>query len=116
MWISRQFSKNEEEPSSQTGKSTLNNNGSVEVVSSGVSRDIELFAPFGYAYSLPAGTNVLLTKSDGAQAGVGVSMDDSDLMQGEIRITSSYGGYIYFNDNGDVIINGLKITRNGVIE
>ena len=116
MWISRQLSKNEDEMVSQTGKSTLNNNGNVEVVGSGVSRGVELYSPYGYSYSLPAGENVLLTKTNGTLSGVGVGMSGSDLKNGEIRISALSGAYIHFTQNGDVIINGLKINRNGVIE
>jgi phage gp45-like len=116
MWISKQIVKNEDEPISQTGKSTLNSDGSVEVVSTGVNRDVKMYAPFGYSYSLPTGINVLLTQGDGTQTGIGVELDSKNLKSGEIKITSSSGAYIYLKQDGSVVINGLAISKEGVIE
>lgn len=116
MWISQQISKGNEQSESQTGKSTLNSNGSVEITSTGVSRDVELYAPYGYSFSLPVGQSVLLTRCDGAQAGLGVAFSSEALALGEIKITSSSGAYIYLKQDGSVEINGLKINKNGVIE
>lgn len=116
MWISEQISKAGERTENQTGKSTLNSNGSVEITSTGVCRDVELYTPYGYSFSLPTGENVLLTRCDGAQAGLGVKLNCEDLVTGEIKITASSGAYIHLKDDGSVVINGLKINKNGVIE
>lgn len=113
MWISRQMSKRMDEPSAQTGKSTLNSNGCVEVVSTGVNRDVELFSPYGYFFSLPPGENVLLSKCDGQQVGLGVRLDKCNVKTGEIKIISQSGAYIHLKQDGSVVINGLKITKNG---
>lgn len=116
MWISKQLAAESGETDLQTGKSTLNSNGKVEVVSSSVNRNVDMYAPYGYCFSLPAGNHILLAKGDGEQIGIGVSVDSSNLKTGEIKITSSSGGYIHLKENGSVVINGLTINRNGVIE
>lgn len=116
MWISKQMSKEPEEESIQTGRSTLNSDGSVEIASSTVSRDVDMYAPYGYSFSLPPGNNVLLAGNNDQQAGIGVNVDCSGLKTGEIKITGASGGYIYIRFDGSVVINGLIINRNGVIE
>lgn len=116
MWISKKLAAESRETDLQTGKSTLNSNGRVEVVSSSVNRNVDMYAPYGYSFSLPAGNNVLLAKGDGGQIGIGVSVDSNELKTGEIKITSSSGGYIHIRQDGSVVINGLIINRNGEME
>lgn len=116
MWISRQIVKGSNEPYAQTGKSTLNNNGSVEAVSSGVNRDLKLISPYGYSFSLPAGTELLLIKADGSQIGAGVPANHNNLKTGEIKITAKSGAFIHLRDDGKISLNGLMINENGVIE
>ena len=109
MWISKQIVKESSEPYAQTGKSTLNNNG-------GVNRDLKLVSPYGYSFSLPAGTGLLLMKADGSQLGIGVPANDSSLKTGEIKITSKSGAFIHLRDDGSISLNGLIINNNGVID
>lgn len=115
MWISRQIMKLQEQPTVQTGVSTLNRNGEVDAVSTGADRNINIYAPYGYSFSLPAGVDMLLTKSDGEQAAIGVLMKNSNVRPGEVRITAASGAYIHLKDNGSVVINGLEIDRDGEI-
>lgn len=116
MWISGAISSRPDNPTVQTGKSTLNSNGKTEAVSSGVSRDIEVYSPYGYAFSLPSGEKMLLAECEGNQAGIGTLNDNGDIETGEIKITAASGAYIYLKNDGSVIINGLKINAKGVIE
>ncbi len=115
MWISRQIAKAKDTPAVQTGKSTLNSNGQVEAVSTGTERNISIYSPYGYFFSLPAGEEMLLAKSDGHQAAIGTLMNIDEIAAGEIMIKSSSGAYVYLKENGSVIINGLEINRDGVI-
>lgn len=115
MWISKQITKTQDTPAVQTGTSTLNSNGQVEAVSTGAERNIGIYSPYGYSFSLPAGVKMLLAKSDGQQAAIGTLMSSDVLAAGEIMIKSSSGAYIHLKENGSVIINGLEISRNGVI-
>lgn len=115
MWISEQLSREKSMPEMQTGLSTLNCNGKVEAVSTGAERDISIYSPYGYCFSLPPGVQMLLSKSDGQQAAMGTLMYDGDLKPGEIKITSLSGAYIHLKSDGSVVINGMKIDKNGVI-
>ncbi len=115
MWLSRQITNTEESPAVQTGISTLNSNGEVEAVSTGAERNINIYSPYGYSFSLPKGTDMLLTRSDGRQTAIGVHMKSSGVKSGEVRITAESGAYIHLKRDGSVVINGLKIDRDGVI-
>lgn len=116
MWLSRQIIKQVQEPTVQKGRVTLNSQGELEAVSTGVERSVKVFSPYGYSYSLPEGEDMILTQSNGEQSSFGVEMDLNGVKTGEIKITSYSGGYIYLKNDGSVIINGLKISKTGVIE
>lgn len=115
MWISKQITKTQETPTVQTGTSTLNSNGQIEAVSTGSERNISIYSPYGYCFSMPAGVEMLLAKSDGQQAAIGTLMNPDGIANGEIMIKSLSGAYVHLKNNGSVIINGLEISRDGVI-
>ena len=115
MWISKQITKAQETPTVQTGTSTLNSNGQVEAVSTGAQRNISIYSPYGYCFSLPTGAQMLLAKSDGQQVAIGTLMNSDGVAAGEIMIKSQSGAYVHLKNNGSVIINGLEISRDGVI-
>lgn len=116
MWISRQLSRRGSyDEQMQTGVSTLNSNGSIEAVSTGTERDIKVYSSYGYSFSPPAGVRMLFTKTDGQQSAVGVLMNSGSTEPGEIRIEADSGAYVYLKKDGSVIINGLEINKNGVI-
>lgn len=116
MWISSKLSSESNDTGVHTGKSTLNAKGSVEAVSTGVDRGVRIYAPYGYDFSLPAGTDMLLAQCDGEAVGLAVPCKSGAVKTGEIKITASSGAYIHLLQDGSVVINGLKISRNGVIE
>lgn len=116
MWISEQMSNRTEGSAVQSGKSVLNSNGGVDIVATGVARDVRLYVPYGYEYSLPSGENALIASNGSSYAGLGVELGGSALPVGEIRITAQSGAYIHLRNDGSVIINGMKISRDGVIE
>lgn len=115
MWISRNIGRVQETAAAETGKVTLNSKGQVEAVSTGVDRNIQIYSPYGYSFSLPSGINMLFTKSGGEQAGIGVAMNNSGIRVGEIKIQAQSGAYIHLKRNGSVVINGLEIDRDGVL-
>lgn len=115
MWISQQMSKSHTEPSIQSGRVTLNGSGGLEAVSTGVDRSVDVFSPYGYVYSVPAGADMLLAGFDGRQGAIGVAMENGTLGVGEIKITSASGAYIYLKNDGSVEINGAVISKTGEI-
>lgn len=113
MWISKQIIKEETQPPTECGTLTMNVNGSIEAASTGLERSIEVYAPFGYKSSIPSGTNLLLSQGGGQQVCIGVKSDAPSLKEGEIKIESPCGGYVYLKADGSVEINGLLITKEG---
>lgn len=117
MWISRQLSQNGSAQSGiESGRSVSSGDEGVNVVSTGAEKDVVLFSPFGYSFSLPSGESVLSARNASAQAIIGIEMSGKGLRQGEIKITAASGAYIHLRDDGSVVINGLEINKNGVIE
>lgn len=116
MWISRQMTEKAEAPIIENGRVTLNDKGELEAVSTGAERNVKVYAPYGYSFSLPAGSELLMTRSAGEQVSFGTEMKADSVSEGEIKIASASGAYIYLKNDGSVIINGLKINSKGVIE
>ncbi|MGN1329014.1 MAG: hypothetical protein ACI4V4_04865 [Eubacterium sp.] len=116
MWISKQLSEKAESSAIENGRVTLNDKGEVEAVSTGVQRSVKVYSPYGYAFSLPSGSEILMARSAGEQISFATQMNAESINEGEIKITCASGGYIYLKNDGSVIINGLKINRKGVIE
>lgn len=116
MWISEQLAQ-EKTPgeTAQTARVALSGIQDNGGVSAGSDRGVELCAPYGYTFSLPAGKSLILTNCDAKQTAIGVAMQQRNLSAGEIKIESESGGYIYLADNGSVVINGLEINRYGEI-
>ncbi len=116
MWISRQITNGQDRELVQSGRVTLNTAGQVEAVSTGAERNVNMYSPFGYSFSVPSGCEVLLTNSDGQKAALGVLMENDGLACGEIKISSPSGAYILLKNNGSVVINGKEIDKSGVIK
>jgi phage gp45-like len=115
MWISRNFNTRGSSGSLETGTVTMSSNGEVEAVSSGVDRLARLSAPFGYSFGVPQGQELVIARLDGEQVAIGTVMQSRGLDEGEIMISSPSGAYIRLCTDGSVIINGLVISREGVI-
>lgn len=79
---------------------------------------IPLCAPYGI-YSIPSeNAQALIIPMDNAAVCAGVLSPfngDFELEPGELRLYSGGGASIVLKNNGDVIINGLTITKNGTI-
>lgn len=78
-------------------------------------RGVPVFAPRGVAYRPCEGDNLLILSVDGADACAGVLSAGSGLEGGELRLTSAGGAAVLLKNSGDVVINGLTITKNGAI-
>lgn len=87
--------------------------GKVVTVNGTAQRQAELYLPPGFSsIPVPGQRVVVFECGTGAVCG-GAQSDTEGLLPGEVKITSSGNGYIYLNQNGDVEINGIRITRDG---
>lgn len=116
MWISKQTIRDEKAPQLESATVTLNANGEIEASSGGMERSVEMYAPFGYSFSALPGSRLLISRGSAEQACLGTRMKCDGISAGEIKITSPFGGYIYLKADGSVVINGLSVNKDGVIE
>jgi len=73
------------------------------------------FAPRGIAYMPGVGDNILLMPIDGHDVCAGTMTSGAGLRPGELRLFSGGGASILLAANGDIVLNGVVITRNGII-
>lgn len=89
--------------------------GKFGAVSSSEQQNVPIFAPYGVSYLPNDKDQLLLVNVSGTEVCVGTLSDYSNLHPGELKLQSQGGAVIHLKTNGDVVINGLTITRDGVI-
>ena len=78
-------------------------------------RELPLFGPAGIRYQPREGQRALLLSGREGCALLGVlSPGGAMLPPGEIRLECG-GGWLHLKQNGDVVINGVTITKDGQI-
>lgn len=115
MWLSRSF-KNSEQAAAETGVITISAKSCTESASSVALRSPLCYAPYGYAFRLPVGEEVLIVNGAPGAAVAGSKMKAVDLEQGEIELSSLGGARIRLKNDGCVEINGLVIDKNGEVK
>ena len=76
-------------------------------------RDIPLFAPRGMRYLPADGDNLLMISGENRDVCAGVLSSATGLLPGELEICGPGGSFLKFRQNGEIVINGLTITKNG---
>lgn len=74
-----------------------------------------VFAPRGIAYRPCVGDHLLLMPVAGADTCLGALTSTIGLAPGELRLSSSGGASIQLCQNGDILLNGVTITKAGKI-
>lgn len=115
MWLSEKMSVASQNDFAQMGTVTIGGDD-MEISSTAVCTNAQVYAPYGYKFSVPAGEDVLLIPSSSGYASAGVKMQRCDLQTGEISISSLGGAYITLKNDGSIIINGLVINKDGEIK
>ena len=78
--------------------------------------DVQFVAPYGIRSKPAVNKQVLIIPSSEQKYAVpGVVCTVDDLNSGEIELKASSGAYIKLKSNGEVIINGMRITAQGTI-
>lgn len=97
----------------QTGFVT--SSGGDVTVNAASNQKVSLYFPPGFS-SLPSGgEKAVVFPSGGGMICGGVKADTSDLLPGEVRVYSAGGAAIVLKANGDIDLNGIKITRDGKV-
>lgn len=76
-------------------------------------RDLPMAAPGGYAYRPRQGEELAVLHTQDGAVCVGMVAQAADLAPGEVRISGPGGSYLYFAQDGRVVINGLVISPQG---
>lgn len=84
-------------------------------VSSSETRGVPVFAPRGISYRPCEGDRMLILPVDGADTCVGCLCVNTGLASGELKLSSAGGATILLKNNGEIILNGLRISRDGKI-
>ena len=77
--------------------------------------DFKILSPFGIEYIPELGTNVKLLKNGNDALCLGTPLKPSGMGRGEIMLYNNSGAYILLKNNGEVEINGLRISSQGKI-
>lgn len=58
---------------------------------------------------------MLMLNVDGADTCIGCISVCTDIKSGELKLASAGGATAYFKNNGEIMLNGLIITKDGRI-
>ncbi len=116
MWLSKIAKTGTNESIAEIGKITNSNSNDVEATTSFSTRNSPLYSPYGIDCLPPTDEDVLMLSANGNIVALGTVSNTSSLESGEIRLHSAGGANIVLKNDGSVLINGLKINSNGVIE
>lgn len=75
----------------------------------------ELITPYGFYSMPPVGTKVYAIPVEGKDLLLGQQMTNTTVAAGEIYLKNAAGAYIHLKNDGTIVLNGLKITKNGTI-
>ena len=120
MWISKKLAASRSEKEAEKGVVATNSNGVIDAGSSGNSRGVICYAPYGYSAQLPVGEEIFLIPCADGEAALGVKSDGGGLSAGEVNISSKGGASLLLRNDGCVVINGSFIinkegeTENGI--
>lgn len=103
MWLSKHLIEGErQKPAAETAQVT----GTASMQGANDYRNVPLAAPWGVAFTPPAGARAVLVQTASGVTCVGVLADSGKTQPGELLLFSSGGAEIYLKNNGDVVING----------
>ncbi len=115
MWLTQQLLSRSKMRGNERGRVTMNEGGRLCVSAAVNEQRVEAYTPYGYTSLPPAGTQVLLIPSAQGSVCAGARGDPSGLKAGEIRLCAAGGASIVLKNSGEILLNGLVITRDGKI-
>ena len=78
-------------------------------------RGVPIFAPRGFRYRPCEDDSLLMLGGEGGELCAGVLCRPDGLAPGETELCGPGGGSILMKRNGDIVLNGVVITKNGEI-
>ena len=115
MWITKQLVQKEKVINATSAKVTMSDKNVVCTTGSEEHRSLSSYAPYGVCSVPPTGTQVLILDSEIGSVCTGTLCDNRQVQSGELRLFSQGGAYILLKNDGDILLNGLRITKDGKI-
>lgn len=113
MWLAKQLAS-AESPGAIGGKFGLN--GDAPVLESGEPRPLGgMLTPYGYCGVPSADDDAAALPVDGEYLLAGAITRTLEPAPGEVIIRAAGGGYIHLQSNGEILLNGVRITPDGQI-
>lgn len=115
MWITKQLVQKEKVINATSAKVTMADKNVVCTTGSEEHRSLPNYAPFGVASVPPTGTQVLILDSEIGTVCTGCLCDNKQVQSGELMLFSQGGACVLLKNNGDILLNGVRITKDGKI-
>lgn len=113
MWITDQLGKDEEQTFATTADVILAEKNKISTSGLEEQKNVPIFTPYGVQSVPPNGESVFLINGDSTWACVGSVCNNENIKQGEVKLFSKGGATILLKNNGDIILNGVRITKDG---
>ncbi|NCC87421.1 MAG: hypothetical protein EOM05_06075 [Clostridia bacterium] len=115
MWITKQLVQKEKVTNATSAQVTMTDKNAVCTTGSAEHRYIPIYAPYGIDSVPPFGAQVLLLDSENGTVCAGTLCETGQAQAGELRLFSQGGAYIVLKNDGDILLNGVRITKEGRI-
>lgn len=115
MWMSKKIGKEASTDKAEKGVVTLADK-EFEAGSTVTRRNIESYSPYGYSAIPPINEEVMMLPSNEGVVCLGTLMKTKNLDSGEVKISSLGGATIILKNDGTISLNGLIISKRGVIQ
>ena len=107
MWISGQIADNSKKNSEISRGVAVKAGGGRATVKSGEEyKDISIISPSGISYVPAEGEEVIVFPMEDGAVCSSVVSGDADIEAGELMLKVASGGYIWFKNDGSVVVNG----------
>lgn len=114
MWLSKQVSGRHPDAAVRTGSITISQEGFLCVSDGEEIRNLPLFGPPGYRAVPPEGAEAFLVSTAQGYLCAG-TLSLQNTFPEEIVIANQSGARLRLCENGDIELNGVRITREGVL-
>lgn len=116
MWLTQRLLSVGSPRENERGRVMMNESGRLSVSAAVNERMVDTYTPYGYTALPPSGARILLIPCAEGSVCAGVQCElPSGLAAGEVQITSAGGARIVLKNNGEIRLNGIRITPNGEI-
>lgn len=116
MWMNRAINQLDQPEPLHFATVTQAAGGTINTISHIQTLNTPVVSPAGITSMPQAGQEVFVVPTiSGDYVCLGITAADSTILEGELKLFSTGGAIIHLKSNGDIVLNGLIITKDGVI-